>query len=378
MIVFEPMKIERIELHRVQLPLVRPFRTSSAYRTHIEHILVRLMDADGAEGWGEIATAVDPFYNSETTETAWHMAHDFLGPMVVGQVWETIGEFRNLYGRVKGNRFAKSGMEMAAWDFIGRKRGQSLSKMLGGTRTEVEVGVSLGIEADLGALLFEVEKYVAEGYRRVKLKIAPGWDLVPVAAVRSKFPDLPLQVDANSAYSLADVDHLQRLDEFQLLLIEQPLADDDIVDHAWLQQRLKTPICLDESLHHVGDVRKALEMQSCRVVNIKVSRVGGILESKVVHDYCLGRQIPVWCGGMHEFGLGRAANLAIASLEGFVLPGDTSGSDKYWKQDLIDPPVRVSHGLAQVPVGPGLGVNLRMDRIEAGRRGFAVIDGRQG
>jgi O-succinylbenzoate synthase len=367
------MKIERVELHCVRLELVRPFRTSSAYRTHIEHILVRIVDSDGADGWGEIATAVDPFYNAETTETAWHIAHDFLAPMVLGKSWETVGEFRNLYGKVKGNRFARSGMEMAVWDLMGRKSGQSLAEMLGGTRTEVEVGVSLGIETDLSTLFTQVDKYVEEGYRRVKLKIAPGWDMKPVQGVREKYPDLRLQVDANSAYSLNDMDQLKKLDEYNLILIEQPLADDDMIDHAELQKHLKTPVCLDESLHHVDDVRKALEMQSCRVVNIKVSRVGGLLESKAVHDYCLARQIPVWCGGMHEFGLGRAANLGLASLEGFALPGDTSGSDKYWKQDLIDPPVTVKNGIAQVPTGPGLGVNLVMDRVEAGRTRLAVF-----
>ena len=368
------MKIDRIELHRVQLQLVRAFRTSSAFRTHIEHILVRLIDTDGAEGWGEIATAIDPFYNAETTGTAWHLAHDFLAPMVLGRSWETISEFRNYYGKVKGNRFARSGMEMAAWDLVGRKTGRSLAAMLGGTRADVEVGVSLGIETDLGALMQQVDKYVAEGYRRVKLKIAPGWDLEPVRAVRLKYPELPLQVDANSAYTLDDLEHLKQLDDDQLLLIEQPLADDDIVDHAQLQREIKTPVCLDESLHHLADVRKAIQLRSCRVVNIKVSRVGGLLESKLVHDYCLERQIPVWCGGMHEFGLGRAANLAIASLAGFSLPGDTSGSDKYWVEDLIDPPIIVTNGLAKVPTGPGLGVNLMMDRVAAGRTAMAVID----
>lgn len=368
------MKIDRIELHRVKLQLVRPFRTSSAFRTHIEHILVRLIDTDGAEGWGEIATAIDPFYNAETTGTAWHIAHDFLAPMVLGKHWESIAEFRNLYGKVKGNRFARAGVEMAAWDLLGRKTGQSLATLLGGTRTEVEVGVSLGIETDLGALLGQVDKYVAEGYRRVKLKIAPGWDLEPVQAVRAKYPELPLQVDANSAYTLDDLEQLKKLDDHQLLLIEQPLADDDIVDHAQLQRELQTPICLDESLHHTGDVRKSLQMQSCRVVNIKVSRVGGLLESKMVHDYCLARGVPVWCGGMHEFGLGRAANLALASLPGFSLPGDTSGSDKYWVQDLIEPAIIVRDGLATVPTRPGLGVNLVMDRVAAGRTALAVLE----
>lgn len=368
------MKIVRVELHRVRLPLVRPFRTSSAYRTHIDHILVRIFDAEGADGWGEVATAVDPFYNAETTDTAWHIAHDFLAPMVIGREFDSPEQFRRLYGKVKGNRFARSGMEMAVWDLLGRVRGKSLADLLGGTRTHVEVGVSLGIESDLDVLTDQVSKFVAEGYRRVKLKIAPGWDLEPVRAVRERWPDLPLQVDANSAYRLADIDRLARLDEFGLLLIEQPLADDDIIDHARLQARLKTPVCLDESLHHVDDVRKALDMAACRVVNIKVSRVGGLCETLAIHDLCRSRGVPVWCGGMHEFGLGRAANLAAASLPGFSLPGDTSGSDKYWQQDIIEPPITVVDGLAEVPVGSGLGVNLVTSRLDESRTAFAVVD----
>lgn len=368
------MIIDRIELHRVRLPLVRPFRTSSAYRTHIEHILVRLIDEDGAEGWGEIATAIDPFYNAETTETAWHLTRDFLGPMVIGKSWDNAGEFRKLYGKVKGNRFARSGMEMAAWDLIGRKNGQSLSSLLGGSRKEVEVGVSLGIENDISKLMNQVEKFVEEGYKRVKLKVAPGWDVEPVKAVREKWPNLPLQVDANSAYTLNDIAHLKKLDEFQLILIEQPLADDDILDHAELAERINTPVCLDESLHHLGDVAHALKYNCCRVVNIKVSRVGGLEESRLIAEYCHSRHLPVWCGGMHEFGLGRAANLAIASLEGFALPGDTSGSDKYWSEDVIDPPVVVRNGIAQVPEGPGLGVNLMIDRVAKYRTEMSLLN----
>jgi O-succinylbenzoate synthase len=368
------MIIDRIELHRVRLPLVRPFRTSSALRTHIEHVLVRLIDEDGAEGWGEIATAIDPFYNAETTETAWHLTRDFLGPMVIGRPWDGIQEFRSLYGKVKGNRFARSGMEMAAWDLVGQKTGQSMKTMLGGVRNEVAVGVSLGIENEISVLLEQVEKYVAEGYRRVKLKIAPGWDLKPVAAVREKWPNLPLQVDANSAYGLNDTGLLKKLDDFNLILIEQPLADDDILDHAELQRSLKTPICLDESLHTVSDVRHALKYNCCGVVNIKVSRVGGLEESRQIERYCFEKNVAVWCGGMHEFGLGRAANLAIASLEGFTLPGDTSGSDKYWVEDIIDPPIVVKNGMASVPNGPGLGVNLQMDRVKKYRTELITLE----
>lgn len=356
------LRIDRIELILVKLPLVRPFRTSSSWKDAISHILVRA-EADGLIGWGECACPADPYYCPETVETCWHLLRDFLAPAVLGQSWDSIEAFSRLYGPVKGNRFARAGIEMAAWDLLGRARGQSLAAMLGGTRTQVESGVSLGIEADRSRLFDLIAQYQAEGYQRIKLKIAPGHDVELVAAVRERFPALPLQVDANSAYTLADVDRLRELDAFELLLIEQPLADDDLVDHARLQERLRTPICLDESLHTAADALKAIELGSCRVVNIKVSRVGGPLEALRMHEVCRARGIPVWCGGMHEFGIGRAANLAVASLPGFELAGDVSGSDKYYREDLIEPPFRAEAGRITVPSGPGLGVEPVGDRV---------------
>ncbi len=292
---------------------------------------------------------------------------------MIGRDWASVEEMVGLFGPVKGNQFARAGLEMAAWDLLATGQGRPLAEVLGGTRAEILSGVSLGIERDLGSLIEQVDRYVAEGYRRVKLKIAPGWDFEPVRAVRERYPDLPLQVDANSAYTLADSDRLRTLDRFDLLLIEQPLAHDDIIDHATLQRSLRTPICLDESIHSADDARKALDLGACRIINIKVSRVGGLGEARRIHDLCRARGVPVWCGGMHEFGVGRAANLAIASLPGFTLPGDVSGSDKYYREDLVEPPIRADRGAIAVPAGPGLGFRPRLDRIEAATlRSFAI------
>jgi O-succinylbenzoate synthase len=356
------MRIDRIDLRLVRLPLIREFRTSSSRKSHIDHILIRA-EADGLVGWGECASPSDPYYCPETTETCWHLLKDFLVPAVLGRMWESIEEFVKFYAIVKGNNFAKSGLEMAAWDLLGRAEGRSVADQLGGEAESITSGVSLGIEDDIPTLLNLVDKYVSEGYARIKLKIAPGWDIPVVEAVRTRYPDLPLQVDANSAYTLDDVDHLRQLDRFGLILIEQPLAHDDIIDHATLQAGMTTPICLDESIHSAADARKAIEIGACRVINIKVSRVGGLLEAKRVHDVCLDRGITVWCGGMHEFGIGRAANLAISALPGFRLPGDISGSDKYYREDLVEPPLMAVDGSIPVPRGAGLGVTPIEDRI---------------
>jgi len=359
------MRIDRIDLTLVRLPLIEPFQTSSSRKEHLDHILIRVLTADGIVGWGECASPSDPFYCPETVETCWHILHDFLGPMALGRDWQSIDELVGLYRLVKGNAFARAGLEMACWDALGRSRGESLSRLLGGARREILSGVSLGIERDIGVLLDRIERFEAEGYRRIKLKIGPGRDVEVVRQVRARFPSLPLQVDANSAYSLNDVELLRQLDDFDLLLIEQPLAHDDIIDHARLQSELRTSICLDESIHSAEDARKALDLGACRVINIKVSRLGGLLESKRVHDLCHSRGVPVWCGGMHEFGVGRAANLAVASLPGFTLPGDVSGSDKYYHQDLVSPPILAVEGALAVPELPGLGVEPLEDRIRA-------------
>lgn len=358
------MRIERVELRVVRMPLVRAFATSSSQKSHIQHILVRVETADGLVGWGECASPADPYYCPETTETCWHLLSDFLVPSVLGKEWRTIDDLVAFYRSVKGNHFAKAGLEMACWDLFARDQGRPLAALLGGERREIESGVSLGIERDLSKTFEQIDQYQDEGYRRIKLKIAPGHDVPVVRAVRERYPDLPLQVDANSAYTLDDIETLKRLDEFNLLLIEQPLAHDDIVDHAVLQRAISTPVCLDESIHSADDARKALDLGAGRTINIKVSRVGGLREAKRVHDICAARGVPVWCGGMHEFGIGRAANVAIASLPGFTLPGDVSGSDKYYDEDLVDPPVLAHNGRVPVPWDrPGLGHEPIPDRI---------------
>jgi len=358
------MLIEHVQLRIVRLPLVRPFRTSASRKDHLDHILVRVV-ADGLVGWGECASPSDPYYCPETTETCWHILRDFLAPLVLGREWSTIDEIVDSFGRVKGNRFARAGLEMACWDLLARARAKPLHSLLGGSRSEILSGVSLGIESRVEILLDLIARYLDEGYRRIKLKIAPGWDLEVVRRVRDRYPAIPLQVDANSAYTLDDLPALKALDEFGLLLIEQPLADDDIVDHARLQESLTTPICLDESIHSVADARKALDLDACRIINIKVSRLGGLLEAKRVHDYCYARGVPVWCGGMHEFGFGRAANVAIASLPGFTIPGDVSGFDKYYVEDIVKPPIRAYQGAIPVFSDPGLGVEPDENQIRA-------------
>jgi o-succinylbenzoate synthase len=356
------MRIERIDLSLVRLPLLRTFRTSSSSEDDQTHILVRVV-ADGVVGWGECASPADPYYCPETFETCWHLLKDFLAPLVLGREWATIDDLTGFYRLVKGNNFAKAGLEMACWDALARRAGRPLAELLGGSLTEIVAGVSLGIEHDVGALFALIDQYRDEGYRRIKLKIAPGDDIEVVRRVRERYPDLPLQVDANSAYTLDDIETLKQLDDFGLLMIEQPLAHDDIIDHARLQAALRTPICLDESLRSADDARKALDLGACRVINIKVSRLGGLREARRVHDLCRARGVPVWCGGMHEFGVGRAANLAISSLPGFTLPGDISGSDRYYREDLVEPPLRATRGAIPVPRGAGLGVEPVEERV---------------
>ena len=357
------MRIDRIDLMVVELPLIRPFVTSSSRRTHLRHVLVKAR-ADGIVGWGECASPVDPYYCPETTETCWHILKDFLVPAVIGTKWRTIDQFVAGYQRVKGNNFAKAGLEMAAWDLMSQAQGIALHRALDGTRKQIHSGVSLGIENDTGKLLALIEQYLGEGYRRIKLKIAPGHDVDVIESVRRSFPDVPLMADANSAYTLDAVDSLRHLDQFNLLMIEQPLAHDDIVDHATLQRQLKTPICLDESIHSAEDARKALDLGSAGVINIKVSRLGGLREAKRVHDLCYARGVPVWCGGMHEFGVGRAANVAISTLPGFTIPGDVSGSDKYYRQDIVEPPILAPGGAIDAPSRAGLGFRPRQDAID--------------
>jgi O-succinylbenzoate synthase len=371
-------RLASVELFFAQLPLVRPFTTSSHTKDHLDHILIRVRDQAGAEGWGECASASDPYYCPETSETSWHILRDFLAPAILGVDWSHPDQAAATWAKVRGNRFAKAGLEMACWDLFARAQGQPLAELLGGTRQEILSGVSLGIEATPEAIVATVASYLDQGYRRIKMKIGPGRDLPFLRAVRERWPEVPLMADANSAYALDNPEHvaaLRALDGLDLMMIEQPLADDDIVDHAQLQAQLRTPICLDESIHSVDDARKALDLGSCRIINIKVSRLGGLSEARRVHDLCFGRGVPVWCGGMHEFGVGRAANVAISSLPGFTLPGDVSGSDKYYRQDVVDPPVLSEAGAIRVPWDrPGLGFETNLARLEAATQRHLVLE----
>ncbi|WP_082600546.1 o-succinylbenzoate synthase [Agromyces sp. Root81] len=379
------MRVTRIELFQVNLPLVHGFQTSSHRKTGLEHILVRFTDVDGATGWGEIASPSDPYFTAETTETAWSVATRYLVPRVLEAEWEHPGEVDTLWAKIRGHEFAKAGFSGAAWDLWATSSGIPLADAMGGTRTEVEAGVSLGIEPTIDELLAQVAAQLDAGYGRVKLKIAPGWDLDPVREVRRAFPDLLLHVDANGAFA-SDDDTLTRFagfDAASLSMIEQPFAPGDFVGHARLQQRIETPVCLDESIVRLDDLQTMLALGAGRVLNIKVSRMGGLTVAKAAHDLAGSEGIPVWCGGMHEFGIGRAANLAISSLEHFSYPSDVSGSDKYYARDVITPAVIARDGVVSVPTAPGIGYDVDLAWIEqnlerrfdsSGEREEAVAD----
>ena len=354
-----------ITLSIVRLDLVHEFETSSHRKSALEHIVIAVRSSDGAIGWGECASPSDPYYAGETTETCWLMLRDYLGRHLLGQPWEHPDHVAALLARVAGNNFARAGLEMACWDLFARVQGQPLAQVLGGSAPTIEAGVSLGIEHTIDDLLQQVAHHVADGYRRVKLKIRHGWDLEPTRAVRTAFPDLALQVDANTAYGREDIDHLRGFDDLGLLMIEHPFDEDDLLTHAELRRRIATPVCLDESITSPAVLRTALQLGATSIVNVKVSRLGGLGAAREVHDDCRANDIPVWCGGMHEFGIGRAANLAIASLPGFVLPSDVSGSDKYYALDIVAPPIRAVDGLVAVPWNsPGIGHEVDMAIVE--------------
>ncbi len=358
------MRLEAVELRVVELPLRFPFETSFG-REETKRAVLVCAYADGLAGWGEAPVLSAPLYNEETVETAWHVLRDFLVPALLSRPVAHPGEVRHRLRFVRRHHMAKAGLEAAVWDLFAQRQGRSLRDLLGGVRDRVEVGVSLGIEPTVADLVRRVEAFVAQGYRRVKVKIRPGWDVEVVRELRRQFPGLPLQVDANSAYSLEDAPVFEAMDEFGLLLVEQPLAEDDLVDHAKLQARLRTPLCLDESIVHPHDARKAAELGSCRVVNIKPARLGGLASAVETHDVCAAHGMPVWCGGMLETGIGRLGNLALASLPNFQLPGDLSASDRYFHEDLIDPPVALEpDGTVRVPAEAGVAPRVRRDRVD--------------
>lgn len=358
------MKIRAAELVEIRLPLRTPFRTSAGVRSRRRILLLRL-DAEGASGWGECVATEAPDYTYETTDTAWDVLTRHLLPPLPGLEVADPGDVLGPTAWIRGHPMARATVEMAAWDLDARLAGVPLARHLGGEATSVPVGVSVGVQADDEALLRIVEKRLERGYRRVKVKVAPGRDREPLRRIRERFGgDLLLTADGNAAYTLDDLPALKELDDFGLGMLEQPLAYDDFRDHARLQEALETPLCLDESLRSPRDVALALELESCRIVNLKPGRVGGLTAALEIHDLCRARRVPVWCGGMLESGIGRAHNLALATLPGFTLPGDLSESRRYWEEDVVHPPfVLDDDGRLPVPDGPGIGVEPRLDRI---------------
>ena len=354
------MRLEYAELYHIAMPLVAPFETSHSRTTLREALLVCLW-ADGVAGWGEVVADTTPWYNSETLAGAQGMLRDHLLPSVLGHDVPDLATFVARTAWVKGNQMAKAGLEMAWWDLYGQQTGQSLCAMLGGARDAVAVGVSVGVHPTIEGLVQTVGDYLAAGYGRIKIKVKPGWLEEPVRALRTAFgPHIPLQIDANSAFTLADAPLFAALDDADLLLIEQPLADDDLVEHAALQTQVQTRICLDESIHGLAAAQAAQALGACQVINIKPGRVGGLSVGRAIHDLCLEARVPVWCGGMLETGIGRAANLALATLPGFMLPGDISASARYYHEDLITEPAVLDavSSTIRVPTGPGLGVTV--------------------
>jgi O-succinylbenzoate synthase len=359
------VRIERIELRLLRLPLVRFFETSFG-RVYDRTFLLVTIEEDGAPGYGECVADHNPFYSYETTVTAWHIIREFIAPVALGRAFEHPRDLFGALRAIRGHNMAKAAVEMAAWDLFARQAGVPLSRALGGTRTAIESGVSIGIQDTLDELVERVEAELEAGYRRIKIKIKPGWDVEAVERIRARLDGIPLMVDANAAYALDDAPHLARLDRFDLMMIEQPLDYDDIADHARLQQQIRTPICLDESIHSVRLAEEAIARSACRIINIKPGRLGGHQQSIRVHDVAAERGIPVWHGGMLESGIGRAHNIHLSTLPNFSLPGDVAASRRYYAPDLIDPEIVVRpDGTITVPEGPGIGVHVVADRIAA-------------
>jgi o-succinylbenzoate synthase len=360
------MHIREIELREIRLPLVNFFETSFGRTTERRIILARIIDNDGVEGWGECTAGEGPFYSDEWTDSAWATLREFLAPMVVGRDVATAAQVFSLMKPVRGHRMAKATIETACWEIEAKQAGVPLWKHLGGTHSEIACGVSIGIQDTAEALMEKIEKELAAGYQRIKIKIKPGWDRHIVSRVRDRFGNIRLTCDANSAYSLADAHLFQELDQFELIMLEQPLSHNDIFDHADLQKQIRTPLCLDESIRSSEDARHAIALGSCRIINVKLGRVGGYAEAKRIEKVCRENSTPVWCGGMLESGVGRAHNVAMATLAGFTLPGDVSASSRYWEEDIIQPPVTVTaQGTILAPEKPGLGFELNTARIDS-------------
>ncbi|MEH7272215.1 o-succinylbenzoate synthase [Neobacillus vireti] len=356
------MNIAQIRLRVICMPLKSPFHTHLGTVTEREGIIVEVMDSDGVSGFGEGVAFSTPWYTEETVKTSLHILSDVLIPLLKKKQINHPEDAAGLFKKIKRNNMAKAGLEMALWDLYAKKNLLSLSSLLGGTRGEVASGVVIAADS-LSNSLTQIEKYLEAGYQRFKIKISPRQDYSLLAEIRRQYPELPIMADANSAYTLKDIDSIKALDDFNLLMIEQPLASDDIIEHSLLQKEIRTPICLDESIVSFEDARKAIELGSCKVINIKAGRVGGLYEAKRIHDYCVGRGIEVWCGGMIEFGISRAHNVALASLPGFTVPGDISASNRFWEEDIITPEVTVENGFVTVPKGPGIGYGINEKRL---------------
>ena len=358
------MKIDGIILRELHLPLIRPFQTSFGI-TRDRRILLAEIRSEGLTGWGECTAGERPLFSGESTDSAWQVIVNELGPLLAVETPEHGGECPRIFRQVRGNRMAKATLENAIWDLEAQREGVSLSMLIGGVRETIPCGVSLGIQSSIPELMDIIEKELAAGYQRIKLKCKPGWDVDVFERVRSRWPGITLSCDANSAYRLRDADHLVSFDAFDLLMIEQPLWHDDFYYHSMLQKRLETSICLDESIHNRRDALAAIEMESCKIINIKLGRVGGFSEAIAVHNAAQERGIPVWCGGMLESGIGRSHNIALSTLENFSLPGDVSASARYWREDIIEPEVTVSSaGEIAIPDTPGRGYEVRTDLIE--------------
>ena len=353
------LRIERVVLRQIRMPLVHFFETSFGRTTERQMVLVEAISG-GVSGWGEVTAGENPFYNEEWTESAWLIVRDYAAPRVVGKQIESAEEVNALTAHIRGHNMARGGIEAAVWDLQARLNGRPLWQEIGGgARLEIPCGVSIGIQNSVAELVQKIETEVAAGYQRIKMKIKPGWDVEVIREVRKRFPNIKLMADANSAYTLADAGHLKRLDEFTLMMIEQPLAHDEIIDHASLQSRLRTPICLDECIRSAHQAEQAIRMRACGIINIKLGRVGGFGEARRVHDVAQASNVPVWCGGMLESGIGRAHNIALSTLPNFVLPGDVSASKRYWSRDIISPWVEVTErGTIEVSNKPGFGYDL--------------------
>lgn len=358
------MKVTEVVLRHMKMRMKAPFTTSFGTFQDKEFLLLEAKGENGLSGWGESVAFHSPWYNEETLKTNWHMLEDFIIPELLNKEIGHPDEVSETLSYIRKNNMAKSAFEGAVWDLYAKQKGIPLAAAIGGTATEIDVGISIGIQDTVEGLLRLIEEHVHEGYKRIKVKIKPGWDVDVMREVRKHFPDVQLMADANSAYRLQDIELLKQLDEFDLMMIEQPLASDDIIDHATLQRELKTPVCLDESIHSYEDARKAIDLGSCKIINIKIGRVGGLTESKKIHDLCQERGIPVWCGGMLESGIGRAHNIALTTLSNFVMPGDTAASSRYWEKDLIEPEVTVDNGIIRVPEKPGLGYEPDLEAIK--------------